>query len=655
MQASSSIRWLVLSAAMSAGSLAGRSIAATPAQNPQLARFTREFPDDPPGVAAAHAHGSGSASLAAVGPFASVQVNVDANGLNITGDAANEASIAVDPTDGNNIVIAWRQFDTTASNFRQAGWAYSRDGGRSWTFPGVLTPGTFRSDPVLAADASGNFYYNSLTIRGTYVADVFKSTDHGMTWGSGVAAYGGDKTWMTVDGTASVGAGHVYNYWSAFAGCCGNATFNRSTDGAQSFASPVVIPNTPVWGTLDVKSDGTLFLGGASTQTFANFYAARSSNARNAAVTPSFDLSTQVDLGGTLIFSNGTSPNPGGLCGQVWVATDRSNGPTAGNVYMLASVDPAGSDPCDVHFVRSVDNGVTWSAPVRVNDDPVSSNAWQWFGTLSVAPNGRIDVVWNDTRNTGLANMSQLYRSSSSDGGVTWTTNQALTSAWDSYVGWPNQNKIGDYYHMVSDAVGADLAFAATFNGEEDVYFMRIGDRDCNHNGVGDALDISSGASLDTNLDAIPDECESSFTPFCTCPAPLGPCGNNDAGAGCANSGGSGALMTPSGSTGVLADDLVLTATNIPPAKSSIGVWSAVIAAPAPFYDGRRCLFAPTRRLALKTSSAGGVVSYGPGLATSQGFSSGMSIGFQVWYRDPTGPCATTANISSAVRVAFTP
>src|SRR5882672_4161355 len=33
------------------------------------------------------------------GPFTSFQVNVDAQGNNIVGDAANEPSIAVDPTD----------------------------------------------------------------------------------------------------------------------------------------------------------------------------------------------------------------------------------------------------------------------------------------------------------------------------------------------------------------------------------------------------------------------------------------------------------------------------------------------------------------------------------------------------------------------------
>ncbi|PYL24791.1 MAG: hypothetical protein DMF44_04075, partial [Verrucomicrobia bacterium] len=35
------------------------------------------------------------------GPFISYQANVDAQGNNIVGDAANEPSIAVDPTDGN--------------------------------------------------------------------------------------------------------------------------------------------------------------------------------------------------------------------------------------------------------------------------------------------------------------------------------------------------------------------------------------------------------------------------------------------------------------------------------------------------------------------------------------------------------------------------
>jgi len=67
--------------------------------------------------------------ISELGPFVSYQVNVDANGNNIVGDAANEPSISVDPTNGNKITIGWRQFNTYTSNFRQAGYGYSTDAG----------------------------------------------------------------------------------------------------------------------------------------------------------------------------------------------------------------------------------------------------------------------------------------------------------------------------------------------------------------------------------------------------------------------------------------------------------------------------------------------------------------------------------------------
>src|SRR5437879_4874202 len=106
--------------------------------------------------------GSGQSSRQSIisAPFGtSFQVNVSASGQNIVGDAANEPSICIDPNNLNRIAIGWRQFDTTNSNFRQSGVAYSTNGGLSWTFSGNLEPGTFRSDPVLASDANGLFYY----------------------------------------------------------------------------------------------------------------------------------------------------------------------------------------------------------------------------------------------------------------------------------------------------------------------------------------------------------------------------------------------------------------------------------------------------------------------------------------------------------------
>jgi len=119
--------------------------------------------------------------------------------------------------------------------------------------------------------------------------------------------------------------------------------------------------------------------------------------------------------------------------------------------------------------------GVNWSSPIKINDDP-GTTAYQWFGTMSVAPNGRIDVVWLDTRDNSVSNISALYYSNSIDGGVTWSTNERLSDYFNSHLGWPNQNKMGDYFDMVSDSNGAHLSWAATFNGEQDVYYSYIAD-----------------------------------------------------------------------------------------------------------------------------------------------------------------------------------
>ena len=114
--------------------------------------------------------------------FTSYQVNVNANGQNIVGDAANEPSIAVDPTDDNKITIGWRQFNSVISNFRQAGWGCTIDGGVHWTFPGVLENNVFRSDPVIDSDETGNFFYLSLHQRSFFVTTSGARSNGGQSW-----------------------------------------------------------------------------------------------------------------------------------------------------------------------------------------------------------------------------------------------------------------------------------------------------------------------------------------------------------------------------------------------------------------------------------------------------------------------------------------
>jgi hypothetical protein len=296
-------------------------------------------------------------------------------------------------------------------------------------------------------------------------------------------------------------------HWSPFFSCCGPGIFARSTDGGLTFGPAIPIPESPYFGTDAVGPGGQFYVAGARASNGAQFAFARSTDASNPGVTPTFDVSRIVDLGGSLRANTGFGPNPGGLNGQAWVVPDPRPLPAA-PLYILCTVDPPGDDPGDVMIARSVDAGLTWSPPVRVNDDPQGPNNWQWMGTIGLAPDGRIDAVWIDTRESLAPNMGRLYYSFSSDAGQTWSPNTSITETWNSFVGWPQQNKIGDYYQLVSDAVGADLIFAATFNGEQDVYYMRLGDRDCNRNGIADTLDLASGTLHDCNGNGIPDECE---------------------------------------------------------------------------------------------------------------------------------------------------
>jgi len=403
------------------------------------------------------------------------QVNIDVSGANIPGDAANEPSLCVDPTDSNLIAVGWRQFDTIASDFRQSGWAYSTNGGLTWSFPGKVNPGIFRSDPVLASDAEGVFYYLGITNATDFFCDLWRSTNGGATWQFAGPALGGDKEWMAIDTTTGPGRGNIYQVWSPFYNYASNnpnQLFTRSVDGGETWLDAVALPHSPYFGTMDIGPNGEVYVVGSAYDLANTFVVNRSSNASDRLVTPVFDLTVTVNLGGPLVYGL-TGINPAGLLGQAWIAADRSSGPTRGNVYVLCSVNNDPGNLANVMFSRSTDGGHTWSAPLRINDDSPNQHACHWFGTLAVAPNGRIDVCWNDTRNSPDNSQSQLYYSWSEDGGLSWAPNRPLSPLFNQSLGYPQQQKIGDYIQMVSLSEGACIAYAATFNGEEDVYFVR--------------------------------------------------------------------------------------------------------------------------------------------------------------------------------------
>ncbi len=73
----------------------------------------------------------------------------------------------------------------------------------------------------------------------------------------------------------------------------------------------------------------------------------------------------------------------------------------------------------DIFIILSYDEGLTWTAPIRVNQDPVGIGTEQWAPQIVYdAISGDICVVYKDMRR-GLPS-SEIWLSTSSDCGATW-------------------------------------------------------------------------------------------------------------------------------------------------------------------------------------------------------------------------------------------
>ena len=70
--------------------------------------------------------------------------------------------------------------------------------------------------------------------------------------------------------------------------------------------------------------------------------------------------------------------------------------PSTGSFTYVYSQHGAGSDPGDVYYIRSTDDGFTFGTPLKLNTDATTRPQWQ--ANLSVSPSGTLLATWYDGR-----------------------------------------------------------------------------------------------------------------------------------------------------------------------------------------------------------------------------------------------------------------
>src|SRR5882724_5960948 len=104
-------------------------------------------------------------------------------------------------------------------------------------------------------------------------------------------------------------------------------------------------------------------------------------------------------------------------------------------VVSLVYAEKDGSDPGNVYYIRSTDQGATFGAPVQLNSNTDVTKA-QWMPNLSVSDAGTLFATWYDETPRTSASCQpssptnlcyQMHSNKSPDNGVTWSGDQTTS------------------------------------------------------------------------------------------------------------------------------------------------------------------------------------------------------------------------------------
>lgn len=360
----------------------------------------------------------------------------------------NEPSVYINPRNTDHIIVGANIYN----------YYLSSDGGYSWSDGRLFSPtlGVW-GDPCVIVDTLGNYYFFHLSNPpgGEWIDRIVcqKSTDMGVSWndGAGIGLIPGkaqDKEWAAVNPYNN----HLYVAWTQFDeyGSANPADssiirFSRSVDQGETWSEPVRISKRAGDcldgdGTMEgampaVGPEGQIYLSWAGP---GGIMFDRSLDGGDTWLDEDIFVSDQH---GGWDFS---IPGIYRANGFPVICCDNSNSPYRGTIYINWTDQRNGANDTDVWLVKSTDNGSTWSAPLRVNDDEPGKH--QFFSWMAIdQTNGNLWFVFYDRRNYPDEN-TDVYIAFSGDGGETFQNFRVSESPFI-----PNPNVFfGDYNNIAA-------------------------------------------------------------------------------------------------------------------------------------------------------------------------------------------------------------
>ena len=377
-----------------------------------------------------------------------------ANAGTLYANAEVEPHVAVNPTNPNNLIGTWQQDRWSDGGSQGIAVGASFDAGVTWT-TGALpvsrcgggnaaNGGDFAraSDPWVTFTPSGVAFQLSLGFSGVNFQAgsssamlVSRSVDGGRTWGNPItllrddAQFFNDKNTITADSTDSR---YVYAVWDRL------TTDNRG---------PTILART-INGGLTWEPARVIFDPGVGSQTIGNVIAVQPDgtlinfftqlNTVNGSSVGSFAVIRSADKGltwsqpitisnfqgiGTRDPETGSAIRDSAFLGQISVGVQ-------GQLYVVWQDARFSNGLRDaIAFSRSVDGGLTWSLPVRINAD---ASVQGLIPGISARADGTIGISYFDMRSNtpDPATLLTDYWLATSRDGINWT-DRRISAAFD--------------------------------------------------------------------------------------------------------------------------------------------------------------------------------------------------------------------------------